>query len=469
MVTNEQRHKFKCLVVDSGPLIKGANIRPLAEKIYTVPEVISEIRDKHSRDFLSQISFEIEVKNPTQDALKEVVNFSKKSGDYANLSAVDLRVLALTYMLEVEANGTKRLQKEPLKFCVRQGGNHDSTKIARENEDNDCKSHKDANVHDITTNLGSLILSENTIENENKSIRDNISVTDNFTDLTNKFEDDFKNNEISKTLTKNEITTKSSVGVNIRASPNDDFVQDPHQLEQEKTSGENGTTSSQDEDVPESPDNQSSPDHYSGESDDADDWITPDNIKSYQEKDQNLTIKSNRNSIYIKVACMTTDYTIQNVLLQMHLNLVSVEGLRINKVKNWVLRITANMEKQFCPTCGNATLIRTSTSTDANGKVTYYLKKNFQYNLRGTKYSIPEPKGGRHANNIILREDQKEYQRALKQHRKKKEVDIFDPDYVPQLMIGSTFSMSSGPPVIGYGRRNPNESRRGKGKRKKRR
>jgi hypothetical protein len=43
------------------------------------------------------------------------------------------------------------------------------------------------------------------------------------------------------------------------------------------------------------------------------------------------------------------------------------------------------MEKKFCPNCGNATLIRTSTSTDANGNVTYYLKKNFQYNLRGTK------------------------------------------------------------------------------------
>ncbi|CAG8823757.1 5949_t:CDS:2, partial [Racocetra persica] len=131
--------------------------------------------------------------------------------------------------------------------------------------------------------------------------------------------------------------------------------------------------------------------------------------------------------------------------------------------------ITTNTEKQFCPSCGSATLIRTSASTDMNGKVTYYLKKNFQYNLRGTKYSIPNPKGGRHANNLILREDQKEYQNALKSHRKQKEVDIFDPDYVPKLFIGSGFSTSCGVPVIGYGRRNPNETIRGKGKGKKRR
>ncbi|CAG8724438.1 3491_t:CDS:2, partial [Acaulospora colombiana] len=130
---------------------------------------------------------------------------------------------------------------------------------------------------------------------------------------------------------------------------------------------------------------------------------------------------------------------------------------------------TTDMEKQFCPTCGNATLIRTSTSTDANGNVTYYLKKNFQYNLRGTKYSIPEPKGGRHANNLILREDQKEYQRALKHQRKQKEVDIFDPDYIPKLMIGSIPSVAAGPPIIGYGRRNPNEARRGKKKGRKQR
>lgn len=44
-----------------------------------------------------------------------VVKFSKKTGDFNSLSAVDLRVLALTYMLEVEANGTEGLRKEPVK------------------------------------------------------------------------------------------------------------------------------------------------------------------------------------------------------------------------------------------------------------------------------------------------------------------------------------------------------------------
>ncbi|CAG8839955.1 5707_t:CDS:2, partial [Gigaspora margarita] len=309
---------FKFLVVDSGPLIKGVDVRHLAEKVYTIPEVILEIRDKHSREFLTQISFDIETILPNGEALKEVVNFSKKTGDYTSLSAIDLRVMALTYMLEVQVNGTKRLRKEPVKSLTQFGGNN-------------------------------------------------------------------------KNLKKAEIDT-------------------PEQILSVKT-----------------------------------------------KKDE---------SVDIKVACMTTDYSMQNVLLQMGLNLVSVEGARIKKVKSWVLRITTNMEKQFCPSCGGATLIRTSTSTDMNGKVTYYLKKNFQYNLRGTKVTTTF---GRNANNLILREDQKEYQKALKSHRKQKEVDIFDPDYVPKLFIGSGSSTSCGAPVIGYGRRNPNETTRGKGKGKKRR
>jgi PIN domain of ribonuclease len=48
-----------------------------------------------------------------------VVDFSRKTGDFSTLSSVDLKVLALTYMLEVEANGTARLRTEPVKVCAK--------------------------------------------------------------------------------------------------------------------------------------------------------------------------------------------------------------------------------------------------------------------------------------------------------------------------------------------------------------
>ncbi|CAB4424919.1 unnamed protein product [Rhizophagus irregularis] len=307
------------------------NVRAFAEKIYTIPEVISEIRDKHSRDFLNQISFDLQIKVPSDEALREVVNFSKKTGDFASLSVVDLRVLALTYMLEVETNGTKRLRKEPIKKPLNKS---ESMEIINKQEQ-----QQRIDEPNLVSNLESLKLADITVE------------------------------------------FSSSEGTD-------------HQRDAECA-------------------------HRDEEYDDDDiGWITPDNIDDYQAKEHEFPIDLKKDNLEnVKIACMTTDYSMQNILLQMRLNLISVEGKRIRKVKNWVLRchacfkITTNTEKKFCPNCGNAALIRTSTSTDANGNVTYYLKKNFQYNLRGTKYSIPEPKSGRNANNIILREDQKEYQK----------------------------------------------------------
>ena len=42
-----------------------------------------------------------------------VSDFAKKTGDYPSLSAVDIRVLALTYQLEKEFCGDSHIKKEP--------------------------------------------------------------------------------------------------------------------------------------------------------------------------------------------------------------------------------------------------------------------------------------------------------------------------------------------------------------------
>ncbi|CAI2169687.1 2627_t:CDS:2 [Funneliformis geosporum] len=417
--------KVECLVVDSGPLIKGTNVRSFAEKLYTVPEVISEIRDKHSRDFLNQISFDIQVKVPSDEALKE-----------GSLSAVDLRVLALTYMLEVEANGTERLRKEPVKSRMQFGGyNKNSIK------DSKMKSEE------IRVNIDQQQIDESNLV----SNLEQLQLQSNIAEVPSPERD-----ESDLIMGVDELTLESSMSDTERNNTNCTKINDSDQTSIIQKTNETLEVRGRQVDY----------------DDDDIGWITPDNIDKYQAKEQKFTINLKKDNENMKIACMTTDYSMQNILLQMRLNLISVDGKRIRKVKNWVLRchacykVTTNMEKQFCPKCGNATLIRTSTSTDANGNVTYYLKKNFQYNLRGSKYSIPDPKSGRHANNLILREDQKEYQKALKNQRRQKEIDIFDPDYIPRLLIGSNLSKSN-TPVIGYGRRNPNEARRGKNKGRK--
>jgi len=74
-----------------------------------------------------------------------------------------------------------------------------------------------------------------------------------------------------------------------------------------------------------------------------------------------------------KVGCLTTDFAMQNVLIQMGLNVLSVDGMLVRQVRTYVMRcygcmrITKDTSRQFCPHCGNKTLRRLSTSIDENG------------------------------------------------------------------------------------------------------
>lgn len=153
--------------------------------------------------------------------------------------------------------------------------------------------------------------------------------------------------------------------------------------------------------------------------------------------------------------------------------------------------------KKFCPKCGGATLIRASVSTKAApagsseaAQVQVHLKSNFQYRNRGTVFSIPSPKagtskGGAGSKNLVLREDQVEFQRGLKTEAvrvRKEEKKIAsalaaaaskdaeggavtknwaDPDWMPDMLLGKSSSRRGNAlPDIGYGRRNPNAVRK---------
>ena len=73
------------------------------------------------------------------------------------------------------------------------------------------------------------------------------------------------------------------------------------------------------------------------------------------------------------------------------------------------------MEARFCPKCGGPTLIRTSYMIDESGNCTCS-----SVPISSTIYAAPstiyrKAKGGRQGASLILREDQKEFQRQ-KEH-----------------------------------------------------
>jgi RNA-binding protein NOB1 len=75
-------------------------------------------------------------------------------------------------------------------------------------------------------------------------------------------------------------------------------------------------------------------------------WITPGNVALHKSRALHLLpdaapTKGAKPTGPLGVGCMTADFAMQNVLLQMGLNLVSLEGKRIDRVKTWVLRCHA--------------------------------------------------------------------------------------------------------------------------------
>ena len=166
-------------------------------------------------------------------------------------------------------------------------------------------------------------------------------------------------------------------------------------------------------------------------------------------------------------------------------------------------RICKDNSRKFCPSCGNPTLLRASvtvSSPNANSSapaLQVHLKKNFQYKNRGTIYSIPAPKPGSAKSGpgegLVLREDQSAWMRAQKhadgkRERQEKKMlggalhgkadtagvvisSWMDPDWVPEILSTGTGGkgrsmksrgMDGDMPVIGYGKKNPNERKRRK-------
>lgn len=101
-MTSLDDNKYYAIVVDSGAIIKHTGFHTLhnAGQFYFTPSaVLEEIRDQQARRHLEELPFNLQIREPSTEGLKIVIEFSQRTGDYASLSAVDLQVLALLYDL----------------------------------------------------------------------------------------------------------------------------------------------------------------------------------------------------------------------------------------------------------------------------------------------------------------------------------------------------------------------------------
>ncbi|KAI1646800.1 D-site 20S pre-rRNA nuclease [Daldinia loculata] len=425
------------LVLDTGPLIKNdppvSTLLAQAYELYTLPSVISEIRDAATRARVETtlIPF-IKLRSPRPESIKFVTDFARRTGDLEVLSRPDLHLIALTYELECERNGGDwRLRKTPGQKGLNGKAPTQQAKESETAEQNDGENSEDKKPEEVDSQneVGQIEL-EGGDPDENSNVESEIQEQPTIQQET-----------VTKAL--DSLSLESSALPTVDTIPDDAAVSEPKVADQQE----------EDED------------------EDGDGWITPSNLKKHQAKDQ-LSGPEQPIQKFLQVALLTSDYAMQNVALRVNLNLVSPSLARITRVKTWVLRchgcfaISRDMGKQFCPRCGQPTLTRVSCSTNAAGEFTVHLKRNFQWNNRGNVYSVPKPvhgssngkargpgggKGG-WGRELIFAEDQKEYLKKSTDQKKTKQRDIMDEDYLPSILTGDRSGGAPGRIRVGAGR-----------------
>ncbi|KAG8907001.1 serine/threonine-protein kinase M1 [Tulasnella sp. 403] len=453
--------RIDTLILDANPIISRTPLRGLANRYLTTPHVVKELRDPRAREYFEQLSLmqgvDVEIRMPAVTALSKVVALAKKTGDYAVLSQPDLCIVALT--LECHESNTGKpvdITQNPTQLTP---------------------------LDDIREPLDHPGAAE---EEDTPSEEDVTDDSDDYTDVSDD-EDHPPPIQPPSVAQSGPVETMAQRLKRLALSDSDSGVikpQRPPALKAEAAprpakpivkSSSALPPSAPSDPVPRKADLYEDP---TSEDDGEGEWITPANVEKHKTLAKDKMVSEDVDPEQsLHVACMTSDFAMQNLLLRMGLHLVSKDGKKVKKVKTWVLRCHAcsklckDPSKKFCPSCGNPTLSRATVTLGAgdpdnkdSSNIQVHLSKRFKYKYRGMNSSLPHPKMG-HAKGggepaIILREDQDEWQRAVRRDAtrvRKEEKRMFralsekdrrgdevwmDPDWVPQILSNNPTNVS---------------------------
>lgn len=358
------------------------------------------------------LPYDLQVREPRSDVVKHCVEFAKKTGDYASLSGIDIKVIALTYELEADTVGTEHIRKEPVMAQVIASKEkpqefQDNTKLPgwynndcgdsesdeEDDEDDDEQEDNDNDVDKVKEAIEKQI--ENPEEKHDIPEVTQEELEDLFEKLKCDATEDDPSCDVLVAESKNEVDSES------------------------EDCDERGDVETQD---------------ISANKNDADDdgtWITPTNIKKVK-KSMEGKVEAD---IIPEVACMSTDYAVQNTLKQMNLNICALNGRVIKHLRTYILRCyacfktTSIMTKVFCPNCGNKTLKRVAVSLDENGKQVIHINTRRPLTTKYKNQSVPRFRGGKHSRNPILFEDQP-MPRQMPSRVAKTKTNALEEDYV---------------------------------------
>lgn len=516
------------VVVDANAIVKGIRLERLAEEAVTIPEVLREIKDKQARHTLATLPFELKVRDPDEASIKAVRRFARLTGDLGALSDPDVRCIALHLMLENEAHGLAHVRSEPPPLVLSKHKHNKQTKQPGWDyvPDEDAWAELDAmnaeaerSAAEVAGRMASASLAEapekppplpatallalemkERLEKKRQKQRETEALLGEEggggeTDEKNVDDDDdgggWEQNVSRATRIRRakraerqreaDAATKATIGVtNVvtnavaetvssvsergAASENDAAAAEKARLADFEAAADASAAffrGDSSDDFKNDDFKNDRPDAAEVEAAEAsEDEASED---SSEDLSEDLPFEST-------VVSATGDYAMQNVLLQMGLRLTTPDGVRVSELRRWVLRchacgdVTKQTTRVFCAKCGNATLQKVQHTVGEGGAEQFGVRR--KHKIRGTRFSLPAPKGGRREKAPILREDQLIGMRGVK---KRDDEDVFAAEYNEESFAGSSRGQKPGAAHLyhqrdlvesgGFPKKNPNERR----------
>eukprot|EP00929_Paragymnodinium_shiwhaense_P013807 TRINITY_DN121659_c0_g1_i1.p2 TRINITY_DN121659_c0_g1~~TRINITY_DN121659_c0_g1_i1.p2 ORF type:complete len:547 (+),score=202.83 TRINITY_DN121659_c0_g1_i1:67-1707(+) len=532
----DQGTQDRKVVIDAGAVIKGQRIERFGGSLYTTNGVLAEIRDEHARNLLQTLPEELKIREPLPQDRAYAKEFAKATGDLGFLSANDMDLISLTVALCRE-QGLK-LREKPKDFtqettaaafdwapAAKQtataaseqpaGGEEEAAGKEEEEAKEAAEAKASAPAPGPAASAASVAKAASAPKVTFAPSPPPPQAAAKPADLAAEEDEDKKAAEPAAPLS---WAAKAAAAKNVRAPPaatpkprpcGPPPKRQPLTVGKEEPKDDKAeATESKGEDAAEDSlaglgeagdaaaaaaavaaaleaddsedddegldDERPRPASHEVEEEDEDgdsagEWVTPDNMHRF-----GMTVAS---ATDIKVTCATSDYSVQNVLLQMGITPLTFDGYAVRSVKLWGLIcrgcffFTRDSEKVFCPKCGHDTVVRVPIVVGEDGQPTV-LNSGRPLRKKGSIFSMPKIQGGR-AWKPLMAEDEiyiggrdRELRRAQKQaERERAARDPFDVDngakdwYARSGTAKNGYGGSGGGPrmMAGFGRRlNPN-------------
>lgn len=437
------------VVIDAGAAIKMQRLERFGGELYTTSGVLREVKDEKARALLRTLPEEIRVREAVPKDLVYSREFAKATGDLGFLSNNDLELIALTVGIHREAGGT--LRDRPALLEALEGN---------------------ARFDWAPAKLGEAKHVEEKSEHASADASADIPAED---DGWQQAPQRKRRGGGARAQAPPAPPGPAPAAIIEQPAPaptpEEAIIEQPAPAPKKADAASASADEACEDGVAaEAMGSTHDEDDSDVDSSDAGEWVTSDNMHRF-----GLGVTEDDSREELTVTCATSDYSVQNVLLQMGITPLTFDGYAVRSVKLWGLicraccHFTRDTQKVFCPKCGNDTVVRVPIIVGEDGSPKI-LDNGRKLRTKGTIYSVPKPQGGR-AFKPIFSEDEirigardRDLRRAQKVYEKERECrDPFNEDngarqWHQRNTTGSGRQINVNAPRMqaGYGRVNPN-------------